>query len=83
MPRDHDQQVERVNFRSKILIPFLDILDSALPLCSTEWEVVLREHEIRYPGLGRTIESLKRKFSNLHRKKMPTGDPLMPPAPFF
>ena len=56
----------------------LDLLDEALPLCAAEWDAVVRDHQLRYPGAGRTVDSLKRKFSNLHRKKMPTGDPLMP-----
>jgi hypothetical protein len=35
---------------------------------------------MRYPDLNQTLDSLKRKFKELHNKKNPTGDPLCPPA---
>ncbi|KAG9404772.1 hypothetical protein AC1031_004977 [Aphanomyces cochlioides] len=53
--------------------------DEALPLCTTEWESVLGLHELRYPGQGRTVDSIKRKFSSLYRRQIPTGDPHIPP----
>jgi hypothetical protein len=34
----------------------------------------------RYPDQQRGIDSLKRKFKELHNKKVPTGDPLCPPS---
>ena len=30
------------------------------------------------PLQNRTVDGLRRKFSSRHRKKIPTGDPLMP-----
>lgn len=56
----------------------LGLLDEHLPLCKDEWDYVLREHHKMFPLHQRTVESLRRKFATLHRKKMPTGDPLMP-----
>ncbi len=31
-------------------------------------------------GRSESLDSLKRKFKELHNKKIPTGDPLCPPA---
>lgn len=56
---------------------FLNVLVEKLPLCKTEWDEVLKEHEKRLAQHGRTVDSLRRKFALLHRKKIPTGDPLM------
>lgn len=60
------------------LISFLEILENKLPLCRVEWESVLTEHEKRFIQNERTVDGLRRKFANLHRKKIPTGDPMMP-----
>lgn len=66
-------------FSQQELDSLLELLDEQLPLCKEEWVAVLSRHEKRYPGLKRTVDSLKRTFAALHRKKMPTGDPIMPP----
>jgi hypothetical protein len=34
----------------------------------------------RYPDLKQSVDSLKRKFKELHNNKNPTGDPRCPPA---
>ena len=59
---------------------FLDIVEETLPLSVTQWERVAETHNLRYPNKGRSVESLKRKFKELHIKKIPTGDPHCPPA---
>ena len=51
-------------------------MHSVLPIGPTEWEQVLDLHSAQYPG--RDVNSLRRKYTTLHRKKMPTGDPLCP-----
>lgn len=56
----------------------LNIINDKLPLCAEEWTAVLREHIEVFPHTDRTVDSIRRKFATLHRKKMPTGDPLMP-----
>ncbi len=45
-----------------------------------ELERVAEIHLSRYPDQQRSVDSLKRKFKELHNKKIPTGDPLCPPA---
>jgi hypothetical protein len=59
---------------------FLDNVEEYLPISLTAWERVAEVHLSRYPDLNRTVDSLKRKFKELHNKKNPTGDPLCPPA---
>ena len=52
------------------------IMQDILPIGPDEWDKVLELHSVIYPG--RSVESLRRKYHSLHRKKIPTGDPLMP-----
>ena len=53
---------------------FLDTLEEILPVTATGWERVAEIHLSRYPDQQRGIDSLKRKFKELHNKKVPTGD---------
>ena len=56
----------------------LDTLDKHKPISKEEWDLVESEHGSMYPEQGRTADSIRRKFSSLYRKKMPTGDPNCP-----
>ena len=51
-------------------------MERVVPCDLEEWSTVLESHSVRYPG--RTVESLRRKYMTLHRKKAPTGDPDVP-----
>jgi hypothetical protein len=68
------------NFSMEELDSFLDSVKDILPLSTTQWESVVEMHLARYPDKGRTVDSLKRKFKELHIKRIPTGDPHCPPA---
>ena len=68
------------NFSREELDSFLDIVNEILPISVTQWEHVAEMHNSRYPDKGRSVESLKRKFKELHIKQIPTGDPHCPPA---
>ena len=60
---------------------FLDELEEILPASATGWERVAEIHLSRYPDQHCSVDSLKRKFKELHIiKKIPTGDPLCLPA---
>ena len=59
---------------------FLDELEEIIPVTATAWERVAELHLSRYPDRQRSVDSLKRKFKELHNNKVPTGDPLCPPA---
>jgi hypothetical protein len=49
-------------------------------MSATQWESVAAVHMSRYPEKGRSVDSLKRKFKELHIKQILTGDPHCPPS---
>ena len=68
------------NYSSEELDNFLDLVDEIFPISATQWDCVAELHLSRYPDKGRSVDSLKRKFKELHLKRIPTGDPNCPPA---
>ena len=56
-----------------------EAVEELVPISTTEWERVWDQHITRYLDQQRTLESLKRKFQELARAKIKTGDPNMPP----
>ena len=44
-----------------------------MPIGLEEWEKVVDDHSVMYPV--KNIESIRRKYDSLNRKKVPTGDP--------
>ena len=56
----------------------LDLLHERLPVGKGEWEDVQKRHGQRFAEMERNADSLKRKFSALYRKPIPTGDPHIP-----
>ena len=56
----------------------LEIIDNVLPIGPNDWDRVTERHCTIYPGLGRTRESLRRKFASLYNHKKPAGDPSCP-----
>jgi len=64
MPKGFSYSTEEVD-------SFLDLLEEYLPISSTAWERVAEVHLMRYPDLKRSVDSLKRKFKELHNKKIP------------
>ncbi len=59
------------NFSREELDSFLDSVEDILPLSTTQWESVVETHMARYPDKGRTVDSLKRNFKELHIKRIP------------
>ena len=55
----------------------LDAMEKIVPIGPEEWNRVMEEHDELYPG-KRTVDSIRRRFMNLHRKSAPTGSPNMP-----
>jgi len=66
-------------FTTAELEHLLDIVEEILPIGTSEWERVWERHDVDFQAKERTPESLKRKFQELARKKIPTGDPECPP----
>ena len=59
---------------------FLDELEKIIPVTAAGWDRVAEIHLSRYPDQQRGVDSFKRKFKELHCKKVPIGNPLCPPA---
>ena len=53
------------------------VMERVLPIGPVEWDLFLSSHSVTFPG--RDIDSIRRKYTTTHRKKMPTGSPNMPP----
>ena len=58
----------------------LNTLRAILPIGPEQWEQVVQRHKENWPGQLRDRDSINRKYSTLHRKPIPTGDPNMSPA---
>ena len=56
----------------------LDIVSEVLPLGDLDWQQVAEKHNRLFPATARDADSLKRKFTELAKKKPPTGDPNCP-----
>ncbi len=67
-----------LKFTVEELKDLLAIIDEIVPIGNTEWEEIWERHNEGYAERDRTVESLKRKFQELVRKKIPTGDPNCP-----
>ena len=65
-------------FRINEILSLLETISTHLPIGSHEWEVVASQHNENFPDKERTGPSLRRKFSQLHKVKKPTGDPTCP-----
>jgi hypothetical protein len=50
---------------------FLDIVEEYFTISLTAWERVAEVDLLRYPDLNWTVDSLKRKFKELHTQKIP------------
>ncbi len=57
----------------------LDVINDIVPIGNSEWEQVWNRHNHHYPSKEWTVESLRCKFLEMARKKVPTGDPNCPP----
>jgi hypothetical protein len=66
------------DYTKEELLHFLNIALSIKPISQEAWEMVLAEHNVEFGHKNRTVESLRRKYAQLHRKKIPTGDPECP-----
>jgi hypothetical protein len=67
------------NFTLVEINHMLDIIEKHLPLGGEMWEQVAAEHNMVYGENERDSTSLKKKFQDLYKKKIPTGDSRIPP----
>jgi hypothetical protein len=64
------------NYTQAELLNMLGLILEILPVGGEDWTAVPEAHLVDFPG--REVGSLRRKFSLLHRKKIPAGDPRCP-----
>jgi hypothetical protein len=67
----------RRNCSKREMLNLLSIMKDLMPIGGDEWDEVLDRHSLRFPG-REEVDSLRRKFGQLHRKSTPAGDPMCP-----
>ena len=67
------------NFSPEEVDCMLELIEKHMPLSASQWQKVVDEHMMRFPTTDRDIDGLRRKFNALASKKIPTGDPFIPP----
>ncbi len=73
------QQKRGYRFALSKIDSLLKVIKAIIPIGNSDWDKILNDHASRYPTKDCTAKSLKRKFQELARAKIPTGDPNMPP----
>lgn len=56
----------------------LNLLEWIQRLCRNQWKLVKSEHAKQFYTNAPAIDSLKKQFTSLHRKHLPTGSPMIP-----
>ena len=69
-------RVRGSKFSSAVCIYLMEAMLEELPIGPDEWDIVWNLHSVQFPG--RDVNSLRCKYTTLHRKNMPTDDPHMP-----
>jgi hypothetical protein len=65
-------------FTTRELESLAEAVADMIPMSNTDWDNISEIHDANFPGLNRTSDSLKRKFQEMARTKIPTGDPNCP-----
>ena len=65
-------------FTTRELESLAEVVADIIPMPNTDWDTVWEAHNESFPDLNRTSDSLKRKFQEMARTKIPTGDPNCP-----
>jgi hypothetical protein len=66
----------RGNWSKDETMHMLSIVQRILPIGAEKWDAVVAEHSNEYPG--RCKNGIMRKYTTLHRRTIPTGDPNCP-----
>ena len=66
------------NYSHEEVMTMLELMEKILPIGTEEWEQVETGLRDKFPP-GRDKNSITRKYHQLYRRKIPTGDPNMPP----
>ena len=74
------QRVGRRNYSPDEVAHLLEIVEEILPISGAEWELVERRHFAYHSDMQRSSDHLRKKFNELARTRIPTGDPNIPPG---
>eukprot|EP00536_Pseudo-nitzschia_multiseries_P009485 jgi/Psemu1/23297/gm1.23297_g len=67
-----------INYSRTEVLELLHTLKAILPVGPEEWAQVGQIHKDNFPDTNQSVANLRRKYSNLYRKKVPTGNPNCP-----
>lgn len=56
----------------------VNFLEQIQMFCRDKWNLVKAKQNREFTINGRTVDILRRKFASINRKRMPTGDQMMP-----
>jgi hypothetical protein len=65
-------------FTTNELESLAEAVADIIPISNTDWDSILEIHDANFLGLNRTSDSLKCKFQEMARTKIPAGDPNCP-----
>ncbi len=74
----HCVMLKGTNYSLDEVNNLLELIDEILPLSATQWENIAKHHMLRSPNRECSMDSIKRKFKELHSKKICTGGPNSP-----
>eukprot|EP00536_Pseudo-nitzschia_multiseries_P007992 jgi/Psemu1/19252/gm1.19252_g len=73
-----NMNVGEKNYSRSEVLELLYTLKATLPVGPEEWAQVAQIHNDNFPDTNRSVENLRRKYNDLYRKQIPTGDPNCP-----
>ena len=68
----------RRHYSRQEVLSLIASVEEIVPISAPEWEQVEQQHASRYPEANRSVEQLRKKFHDLARRNIPTGDPNIP-----
>ena len=69
----------RQNWTDTEVGDMLDVMATIEPISNWDWECVQQQHYRAYVSQNRNVDSIKRKYNQLRRTTVPTGDPTCSP----
>eukprot|EP00536_Pseudo-nitzschia_multiseries_P008746 jgi/Psemu1/21299/gm1.21299_g len=74
----HRKKVGGKNYSRSEVLELLHTLKAILPVGPEGWAQAVQIHNDNFPDTDRSLQNLRRKYNDLYRKKIPTGDPNCP-----
>eukprot|EP00536_Pseudo-nitzschia_multiseries_P000441 jgi/Psemu1/1004/gm1.1004_g len=78
MPPAKGRKSGASNYSRAKLLQVLNTIKELLPISPNEWDAVALIHKDKFSETDRNAQNLCRKYTNLHRRQIPTGNPNCP-----